>query len=90
LTRRDAIIIASVSCIYGLGSPDAYLGMIVQLEAGKEFARDELLRRLVEIQYERNDIDFHRGTFRVRGDIVEIFHLMKMSKPCGWNFSVIQ
>lgn len=73
LTRRDAIIIASVSCIYGLGSPDAYLGMIVQLETGKEFARDELLKRLVEIQYERNDIDFHRGTFRVRGDIVEIF-----------------
>ncbi|HAR49548.1 MAG TPA: excinuclease ABC subunit B, partial [Smithella sp.] len=73
LTRRDVIIVASVSCIYGLGSPDAYLGMIVQLEAGKEFPRDELLRRLVEIQYERNDIDFHRGTFRVRGDIVEIF-----------------
>ncbi|MGB5218848.1 MAG: excinuclease ABC subunit UvrB [Smithella sp.] len=73
LTRRDVIIVASVSCIYGLGSPDAYLGMIIQLEAGKEFPRDELLRRLVEIQYERNDIDFHRGTFRVRGDIVEIF-----------------
>lgn len=73
LTRRDVIIVASVSCIYGLGSPDAYLGMIVQLEAGREFPRDELLKRLVEIQYERNDIDFHRGTFRVRGDIVEIF-----------------
>ncbi|HOG09714.1 MAG TPA: excinuclease ABC subunit UvrB [Smithella sp.] len=73
LTRRDVIIVASVSCIYGLGSPEAYLGMIVQLEAGKEFSRDELLKRLIEIQYERNDIDFHRGTFRVRGDIVEIF-----------------
>jgi len=73
LTRRDVIIVASVSCIYGLGSPDAYLEMIVQLEVGKDFPRDELLRRLVEIQYERNDIDFHRGTFRVRGDIVEIF-----------------
>jgi len=73
LTRRDTIIVASVSCIYGLGSPDAYLGMIVQLEVGKEFPRDELLKRLIEIQYERNDIDFHRGTFRVRGDIVEIF-----------------
>ena len=73
LTRRDVIIVASVSCIYGLGSPEAYLGMIVQLEKGREFPRDELLRRLVEIQYERNDIDFHRGTFRVRGDIVEIF-----------------
>lgn len=73
LSRRDVIIVASVSCIYGLGSPEAYLGMIVQLEAGKEFPRDDVLRRLVEIQYERNDIDFHRGTFRVRGDVVEIF-----------------
>ncbi len=73
LTRHDVIIVASVSCIYGLGSPDAYLGMIVQLETGREFPRDELLKRLVEIQYERNDVDFHRGTFRVRGDIVEIF-----------------
>jgi len=73
LTRRDVIIVASVSCIYGLGSPEAYLGMIVQLETGMEFPRDELLKRLVEIQYERNDIDFYRGTFRVRGDIVEIF-----------------
>ena len=73
LTRRDVIIVASVSCIYGLGSPDAYLEMIVQLEVGKDFPRDELLRKLVEIQYERNYIDFHRGTFRVRGDVVEIF-----------------
>jgi len=73
LTRRDVIIVASVSCIYGLGSPEAYLGMLVQLETGMEFPREEVLRRLVEIQYERNDIDFHRGTFRVRGDVVEIF-----------------
>jgi excinuclease ABC subunit B len=73
LTRRDVIIVASVSCIYGLGSPEAYLGMLVQLETGKDIARDDILRRLVEIQYERNDIDFHRGTFRVRGDVVEIF-----------------
>ncbi len=73
LTRRDVIIVASVSCIYGLGSPEAYLGMLVQLEAGMEFPREEVLKRLVEIQYERNDIDFHRGTFRVRGDVVEIF-----------------
>ena len=73
LTRRDVIIVASVSCIYGLGSPDAYLEMIVPLEVGKDFPRDELLNKLVEIQYERNDIDFHRGTFRVRGDVVEIF-----------------
>ncbi|MGP8154039.1 MAG: excinuclease ABC subunit UvrB [Smithella sp.] len=73
LTRRDVIIVASVSCIYGLGSPEAYLEMIVQLEVGKEISREEILKRLVEIQYERNDIDFHRGTFRVRGDVVEIF-----------------
>jgi excinuclease ABC subunit B len=73
LTRRDVIIVASVSCIYGLGSPEAYLGMLVQLETGMEFPREEVLKRLVEIQYERNDIDFHRGTFRVRGDVVEIF-----------------
>jgi len=73
LTRRDVIIVASVSCIYGLGSPEAYLGMIVQLEVGLDVPREEILKRLVEIQYERNDIDFHRGTFRVRGDVVEIF-----------------
>jgi excinuclease ABC subunit B len=73
LTRRDVIIVASVSCIYGLGSPESYYGMMVQLEEGMEFPRDELLRKLVEIQYERNDLDFHRGTFRVRGDVVEIF-----------------
>ncbi len=73
LTRPDVIIVASVSCIYGLGSPEAYLGMLVHLEAGMEFPREEVLKRLVEIQYERNDIDFHRGTFRVRGDVVEIF-----------------
>jgi excinuclease ABC subunit B len=73
LTRRDVIIVASVSCIYGLGSPEAYLGMIVQLEVGMDIPREEILKKLVEIQYERNDIDFHRGTFRVRGDVVEIF-----------------
>ncbi|HNZ30922.1 MAG TPA: excinuclease ABC subunit UvrB [Smithellaceae bacterium] len=73
LTRRDVIIVASVSCIYGLGSPETYMGMLVQLEEGMEYPREEMLKRLVEIQYERNDVDFHRGTFRVRGDVVEIF-----------------
>lgn len=73
LTRRDVIIVASVSCIYGLGSPEAYMEMLVQLEEGMEYPREEMLKRLVEIQYERNDVDFHRGTFRVRGDVVEIF-----------------
>ncbi|MDY0190203.1 MAG: excinuclease ABC subunit UvrB [Desulfuromonas sp.] len=73
LTRRDVIIVASVSCIYGLGSPEAYFGMLVGLEVGMELERNDLLKKLVEIQYQRNDSDFHRGTFRVRGDSVEIF-----------------
>ena len=73
LSRRDVLIVASVSCIYGLGSPEAYFGMLVKLEEGMELPRNELLKRLVEIQYQRNDVDFHRGTFRVRGDTVEIF-----------------
>ena len=67
------IIVASVSCIYGLGSPEAYYGMLLLLEEGMDIGRDEMLQRLVAVQYERNDIDFHRGTFRVRGDVVEIF-----------------
>jgi excinuclease ABC subunit B len=73
LTRRDVIIVASVSCIYGIGSAEAYLGMLVRLSVGQRLDRDTLLRRLVDIQYERNDLDFHRGTFRVRGDVVEVF-----------------
>jgi excinuclease ABC subunit B len=67
------IIVASVSCIYGIGSPDEYYGMVVSLKEGMEIERNDLLKRLVEIQYTRNDIDFHRGTFRVRGDVVEVF-----------------
>ncbi len=73
LSRRDVLIVASVSCIYGLGSPEAYYGMLVGLQTGMELDRNEFLHNLIEIQYERNDIDFHRGTFRVRGDSVEIF-----------------
>ncbi len=73
LEQNDIIIVASVSCIYGLGSPEAYHGMLLYLEEGRELARDDVLKKLVEIQYERNDIDFYRGTFRVRGDIIEIF-----------------
>ena len=73
LSRRDVLIVASVSCIYGLGSPEAYFGMLVRLKEGEELPRNQLLRQLVDIQYQRNDIDFHRGTFRVRGDTVEIF-----------------
>jgi excinuclease ABC subunit B len=71
--RRDVIIVASVSCIYGLGSPEAYYGMLLPLERGQRIDRDQVLRKLVEIQYERNDHDFTRGTFRVRGDIVEVY-----------------
>ncbi len=73
LSRRDVLIVASVSCIYGLGSPEAYFGMLIKLQTGMELDRNKFLHNLVEIQYERNDIDFHRGTFRVRGDSVEIF-----------------
>jgi len=71
--RRDVIIVASVSCIYGLGAPEAYYGMMLPLERGQRFERDRILRKLVEIQYERNDHDFSRGTFRVRGDIIEVY-----------------
>src|SRR6478752_7060287 len=73
LSRPDVIIVASVSCIYGIGSAESYHGLLIKLEKGTEHRRDTLLRRLVDIQYQRNDIDFHRGTFRVRGDVVEIF-----------------
>jgi excinuclease ABC subunit B len=73
LERNDVIIVASVSCIYGLGSPEAYHGMLLYLEKGMTISREEILSKLVEIQYERNDIDFHRGTFRVRGDVIEVF-----------------
>jgi excinuclease ABC subunit B len=72
LERQDIIIVASVSCIYGLGSPEAYHGLLLRLETGQTIDRDKVLSRLIEIRYKRNDIDFQRGTFRVRGDIVEI------------------
>jgi excinuclease ABC subunit B len=71
--RRDCVIVASVSCIYGLGSPDAYYGMMMFVEKGQKLKREDITRRLVEILYERSDTDFRRGTFRVRGDIIEVF-----------------
>src|SRR5947208_9052207 len=71
--RRDVIIVASVSCIYGVGSPEAYYGMLLPLERGQRIGREEILRKLVEIQYERKHHDFGRGTFRVRGDIIEVY-----------------
>ncbi|MFW6050613.1 MAG: excinuclease ABC subunit UvrB [Myxococcota bacterium] len=73
LTRSDVIIVASVSCIYGIGSAEWYSGMLIEIQRGQQLRRDELLRRMVDIQYARNDTDFHRGTFRVRGDVVEVF-----------------
>ncbi len=73
LTRRDVLIVASVSCIYGLGDPESYQEMVLYLEEGVEVDRDRVLRKLVDLQYQRNDVDFHRGTFRVRGDVVEVF-----------------
>ena len=73
LERRDTLIVASVSCIYGLGSPESYFELMVYIEEGATVNRDQMLRKLVDIQYKRSDYDFHRGTFRVRGDIVEIF-----------------
>ena len=72
LTRRDVLIVASVSCIYGLGSPEYYAKMVIPIEAGQHLPREKLIKRLIEVQYERNDYDFHRGTFRIRGDVLEI------------------
>ncbi len=73
LERNDVLIVSSISCIYGLGSPEAYEGLLLYMEVGREIKRNDMLLKLVEIQYKRNDVDFHRGTFRVRGDTVEIF-----------------
>ena len=73
LQRNDVLIVSSVSCIYGLGSPEVYHDMLVYLEEGMEIRREKILAKLVEIQYARNDMDFHRGTFRARGDVIEIF-----------------
>jgi len=71
--RRDCVIVASVSCIYGLGSPEAYYGMLLMLEKGQKISRNQIVSRLVDILYERNDLDFRRGTFRVRGDVIEVY-----------------
>jgi excinuclease ABC subunit B len=73
LTRRDTIIVASVSCIYGIGSPSDYASLSIKLHVGERKVRDKFIRQLTDIQYQRNDIDFHRGTFRVRGDVIDIF-----------------
>lgn len=84
--RRDVIIVSSVSCIYGLGSPEAYEGMMVHLVAGSEIRRDHLLKELIRIQYSRNNVDFHRGVFRVRGDVVELFPAYEEDKALRIEF----
>ena len=84
--RRDVIIVASVSCIYGLGSPEAYRGMILFLERGKTLERDQALQKLIEIQYKRNDVDFQRGTFRVRGDVLEILPVYERNEALRIEF----
>jgi excinuclease ABC subunit B len=86
LTRRDVLIVASVSCIYGLGSPEFYAKMVIPVEQGQTMTMENLLTRLVEIHYERNDYDFHRGTFRVRGDVVEIIPAYSREKALRIEF----
>jgi excinuclease ABC subunit B len=86
LTRRDVLIVASVSCIYGLGSPEYYSRMVVPLEPGQRMSRDRLVERLVEIHYERNDYDFHRGTFRIRGDVLELLPAYSSQKALRVEF----
>jgi excinuclease ABC subunit B len=86
LSRRDVLIVASVSCIYGLGSPEAYFGLLVRLQEGMSIERNALLRQLIDIQYQRNDVDFHRGTFRVRGDTVEIFPAYEAERALRVSF----
>jgi excinuclease ABC subunit B len=86
LSRRDVIIVASVSCIFGIGAAEAYYGMIAPIAVGEQLDRDVLVRRLVAMQYERNDVDFHRGTFRVRGDVVEVFPAYEDDKAVRVEF----
>src|SRR3990170_708096 len=86
LTRKDVIIVASVSCIYGIGSPNDYGSMHVYAERGMETDRAVILKKLVEMQYARNDIDFHRGTFRVRGDVVDVFPVYEAETALRFEF----
>jgi excinuclease ABC subunit B len=86
LDRDDVVIVASVSCIYGLGSPEAYQGMILYAEAGRNLSREDAIRKLVDIQYERGDIDFYRGRFRVRGDILDIYPVHEEDRAVRLNF----
>ena len=84
--RKDVIVVSSVSCIYGIGSPKDYMEMIISLRPGMEKDRDDVIRQLIDIQYDRNDMDFHRGTFRVRGDVLEIFPAEETDKAVRVEF----
>ncbi len=86
LTRRDVIIVASVSCIYGLGSPEYYAKLLIPIEVGTKLGMDALITKMIEVQYVRNDIDFHRGTFRVRGDVLEIIPVYEHEKALRVEF----
>lgn len=86
LTRKDVVIVASVSCIYGLGSPEAYHGMLIDVNKGMNVTRSEIVNKLIEIQYQRNDMDFHRGTFRIRGDVLDIFPVYEEDKAIRIEF----
>ena len=86
MTRDDVIVVASVSCIYGLGRADAYSGQVVRLAVGQEYPREKLLRDLTAIQYERNDLDFHRGTFRCRGDTLDVFPVYEEDRAIRFTF----
>jgi excinuclease ABC subunit B len=86
MSRRDVIIVASVSCIYGLGSPEAYTSGVISLRKGEVYRRNALLRQLIEAQYQRNDMDLHSGTFRVRGDVLEIFPAYEEKQACRLSF----
>ena len=86
LSRRDIVIVASVSCIFGLGAPEDYLGMRVDIDQDMEFGRDDFLFNLIAMQYERNDLDFHRGVFRVRGDRVEVFPAYEEAQAIRLDF----
>lgn len=86
LSRSDVIIVASISCIYGLGSPEAYDGMLVDIKKGMNISRSTIMKKLIEIQYERNDLDFHRGTFRARGDVLDIFPVYEEDRAIRMQF----
>jgi len=86
LTRKDVIIVASVSCIYGLGSPEAYHGMLVDINKGMNVSRKDIVNKLIEIQYERHDYDFHRGSFRIRGDVLDIFPVYEEDRAIRMEF----